>query len=197
MADELQPITTEATEATEEEREHAWHEWMGMAVGMTGILSILAIIVSVFALASTNSGSTAAAAPIASSSAALNAAAAPVIQSEAIKLLVKADDEHGRRGPDGKWHDAFLPADFTVHAGDKVTVTVENYDGGPHTFTSPSMGVNAMIPGGGSLSSPRELTFTFTAPKKAGRYQWWCAVPCDPWAMAHDGYMRGFVTVSA
>jgi hypothetical protein len=41
------------------------------------------------------------------------------------------------------------------------------------------------------------MTFTFTAPKKAGRYQWWCAVPCDPWAMAHDGYMRGYVTVSA
>lgn len=194
MADEAQPITTEATE---EEREREWHEWMGIAVGMTGVLSILAIIVSVFALASSNSGSTAAAAPVASSSPALSATTAPVIQSEAIKLRVKADDEHGRRGPDGKWHDAFLPADFTVHAGDKVTVTVENYDGGPHTFTSASMGVNAMIPGGGSLSSPREMTFTFTAPKRAGRYQWWCAVPCDPWAMAHDGYMRGYVTVSA
>ena len=125
---------------------------MGIAVGMTGILSILAITVSVFALASSNSGATAAAAHVASPSAALSATAAPVIQSEAIKLLVKADDEHGRRGPDGTWHDAFLPADFTVHAGDKVTVTVENYDGGPHTFTSPAMGVNAMIPGGGSLS---------------------------------------------
>ena len=116
MADEAQPITTEATE---EEREREWHEWMGIAVGMTGVLSILAIIVSVFALASSNSGSTAAAAPVASSSPALSATTAPVIQSEAIKLRVKADDEHGRRGPDGKWHDAFLPADFTVHAGDK------------------------------------------------------------------------------
>ena len=115
---------------------------------------------------------------------------------EAIKLAVKADDEHGRLGPDGKWHDAFLPADFTVHAGAKVTVTVSNYDGGAHTFTSPAMHLNAVIPAG-SMQHPHETTFTFTAPKQAGRYAWWCAMPCDPWAMAHDGYMRGYVTVAA
>jgi plastocyanin len=94
------------------------------------------------------------------------------------------------------WHDAFLPADFKVRPGAKVTVTVENYDGGAHTFTSPSLAVNATLPAG-SLSHPHQTTFTFTAPKKAGRYAWWCAMPCDPWAMSHDGYMRGYVTVAA
>ncbi len=105
--------------------------------------------------------------------------------------------EHARRGPDGKWHDAFLPADFTVRPGHKVTITFNNYDGGAHTFTSPAMGVNAIIPGGGSVGAPHKTTFTFTAPTKPGKYAWYCAVPCDPWAMAHDGFMRGYVTVKA
>ena len=33
-------------------------------------------------------------------------------------------------------------------------MTVVNYDGGPHSFTSPAMGVNETIPGGGSLTAP-------------------------------------------
>ena len=116
--------------------------------------------------------------------------------SQALTLNVKSNTEHGKRGPDGNWHDAFLPADFTVHAGETVTVTVYNYDDMPHSFTSQSLAVNQTIPGG-SASSPSKTTFKFTAPSRSGSYQWWCALPCDPWAMAHDGYMRGYVTVSA
>ena len=78
-----------------------------------------------------------------------------------------------------------------------MIVTVTNYDSGPHSFTSPSLGVNETIPGGGTMAVPRTVTFTFTAPAKAGKYQWWCSVPCDPWSMAHNGFMRGFVTVTA
>jgi hypothetical protein len=37
----------------------------------------------------------------------------------------------------------------------------------------------------------------FTAPAKAGSYIWYCKVPCDPWAMAHAGYMIGRVKVAA
>jgi hypothetical protein len=180
----------------EQNQAQAWHEWMGIAVGLTGLLSIMAIIVSIVALSSSNSGSVAQAATATPTAATLNPASAPVVKPQAISIAVKADDEHGRKGPDGQWHDAFLPADFSVRSGAKVTVTVTNYDGGPHTFTSPAMGVNAIIPGGGSLTSPHTMTFTFTAPKTAGKYQWWCAVPCDPWAMAHNGYMRGYVTVT-
>jgi plastocyanin len=172
---------------------------MKIAIGLVGLLSLTAIILSVFALAASNSGTNASAAAPATVSAggsALGSAAAPLPAPQTIKVAVKADDEHGRLGPDGKWHDAFLPADFKVHPGAKVTVTVENYDGGAHTFTSPSLAVNATLPAG-SLSHPHQTTFTFTAPKKAGRYAWWCAMPCDPWAMSHDGYMRGYVTVAA
>ena len=186
-------------DTTDDRRDRASRDWMKIAIGLVGLLSLTAIILSVFALAASNSGTNASAAAPATESAggsALGSAAAPLPAPQTINVGVKADDEHGRLGPDGKWHDAFLPADFKVHPGAKVTVTVENYDGGAHTFTSPSLAVNATLPGG-SLSHPHQTTFTFTAPKKAGRYAWWCAMPCDPWAMSHDGYMRGYVTVAA
>ena len=182
----------------EYQRARASRDWMKIAIGLVGLLSLTAIILSVFALAASNSGTNASATPatVSAGGSALGSAAAPLPAPQTINVAVKADDEHGRLGPDGKWHDAFLPADFKVHPGAKVTVTVENYDGGAHTFTSPSLAVNATLPAG-SLSHPHRTTFTFTAPKKAGRYAWWCAVPCDPWAMSHDGYMRGYVTVAA
>jgi plastocyanin len=204
MLDQMEPTDEiEHTDATvdelvaEQAKEKVWHEWIGIAVGITGLLSVVAILLPIVALSSSSSGTSAQATPGASASAAASGASAvPVSKPQAVKLMVKADDEHGRRGPDGKWHDAFLPANFTVHPGDTVTVTVDNYDSGPHTFTSPSLGVNETIPGGGSLSAPHQVTFKFTAPKKLGKYQWYCALPCDPWAMAHNGYMRGFVTVA-
>jgi plastocyanin len=178
--------------------ERAWREWMMIGLGLTALLAVASTIIAVFALASKNptQGSSAPAVAAATHRAGSGAAVAAV-KPQALTIAVKADDEHGRLGPDGKWHDAFLPADFAVRAGSTVTVTVHNFDGGPHTFTSPAMGVNAIIPGGGSLGAPNTVKFTFKAPTKPGRYAWWCAVPCDPWAMAHDGYMRGYVTVKA
>ncbi len=111
-----------------------------------------------------------------------------------VHLVVKSDAEHGKKGPDGKWHDAFLPASFTVKPGTKVIVSVRNYDEGAHSFSAPGLHVNVLIRGGGA-TKPRTTRFTFVAPKKAGKYQWWCNQPCDPWAMAHLGYMRGVVVV--
>lgn len=179
--------------ADKTENDRAYREWMMVAVGLTGLLPVLAIIVSVVALSSNNpSRGTTVALP-----AAATTAATPKPAVTSMRIAIKADDEHGRKGPDGQWHDAFLPADFSVAPGATVKITFVNYDGGPHSFTSPTMGVNQTIPGGGSLTPPRTVTVTFTAPKTAGKYAWWCAIPCDPWAMAHDGYMRGFVTVKA
>jgi plastocyanin len=110
-------------------------------------------------------------------------------------LVIKTSEEHARKGPEGQWHDAFLPASFSVSAGQRVDVTVYNYDEGEHSFTSPAMGLNVTFEGGGE-SSPHRSTFSFVAPRKVGRYEWFCAYPCDPWSMAHIGYMRGYVTVS-
>lgn len=115
--------------------------------------------------------------------------------TENVKLVVKTDEEHAKKGPDGKWHDAFLPADFSVKAGTTVQVTVYNYDEAPHSFTAPELGTNATIAAGGE-KKPSKTTFTFKAPKKAGKYEWICVQPCDPWAMSHDGFMKGYVTVT-
>jgi hypothetical protein len=114
---------------------------------------------------------------------------------EDVKISVKSDEEHGKMGADGNWHDAFLPADFLVQPGAVVRVTVYNYDEGEHTFTAPGLGTDVKIPAG-SEAKPAVTTFTFRAPQKTGRYEWFCALPCDPWAMSHNGFMRGYVSVA-
>ncbi len=114
----------------------------------------------------------------------------------------------GHLGPDGKGHDMFLPSDLSVKVGDKVTVTVANYDEGPHTFTAPDLGVNATIaPATNSKKGiPSHTTFTFVV-KKAGKFRWYCMVPCDGkqagWAMTpgssgpdQDKYMAGYVVAA-
>lgn len=122
-------------------------------------------------------------------------AASASTETETMKLVVKSDEEHGKMGLDENWHDAFLPGDFSVEAGSTVKVTVYNYDDAEHTFTAPGLEANVTI-AGGSESKPAVTTFTFHAPQKAGRYEWFCALPCDPWAMSHNGFMRGYVSVA-
>jgi plastocyanin len=176
-------------------KERAWHEWVMVSVGLVGLLSVMAMILSAVALSSTSgTHTTVVTVPAAATPA---AAGVPTPKPVAVSMSVKADSEHGRLGPDKQWHDAFAPADFSVRAGSTVTISVANFDSGPHTFTAPALNVNGTIPGGGSMAAPSRGTFTFTAPSKPGKYAWWCAVPCDPWAMAHDGFMRGYVTVIA
>jgi plastocyanin len=154
------------------------------------ILSFVTVAAAAIVLAGCGGGSSSQATAPAAQPAATQA---PLTQS--LTLLVRSDTEKARRGPDGQWHDAFLPGDFSVKAGATVTVTVWNYDSA-HSFNAPELGINATLKGG-TLKSPHETTFTFKAPSKPGSYQWFCALPCDPWAMAHDGYMRGFVKVTA
>ena len=110
-------------------------------------------------------------------------------------IVVKSDEQRGKKGPDGKWHDAFLPGDFRVLAGVPVRITVVNYDDVPHSFTSPTLHLNKIVPAAKG-AKPGKVTFTFTA-KRAGTYLWWCATPCDPWAMRHSEYMRGYVKAVA
>jgi plastocyanin len=121
------------------------------------------------------------------------ASAAPATAS--ISIAVKSDTQHAKKGSDGKWHDAFLPARFAVRTGQKVTVTIRNYDGAAHTFTSPRLALNVRIRPG-TLAHPSLTTFTFKAPR-AGSYTWQCTGACDPWAMTHLGYMMGRITVLA
>jgi plastocyanin len=104
-----------------------------------------------------------------------------------------ADSNQKVKGPDGKWHDGMLPGDPTVQAG-KVTATVYNYDTSVHTINSDGLGLAEKIPPAHG-NTPGKLTFTFTA--APGKYEWYCIEPCDPWAMTHNGYMRGYITVHA
>ncbi len=109
-------------------------------------------------------------------------------------------------GPDNKTHDAFVPSNFTVYAGQIVNLTVMNFDDMPHSFTSTSLSVNFQIPGTETPGVPAVSSFQFT-PTVAGVDRWWCAIPCDTdadgWAMttgsdgqpSQIGYMGGFVTV--
>jgi plastocyanin len=156
--------------------------------GFTQLAAVFALLLSMAALLAVafktdNSGSQIA-----------TAASPTAAPAQHVKIVIKSDEEHGKLGPEGTWHDAFLPADFSVKAGATVKVTVYNYDEGEHSFTSSQLGTNVMI-AAGTESKPAVTTFTFHAPQKAGNYLWICAMPCDPWAMNHDGFMRGYVKV--
>ena len=153
-----------------------------LAATIAVLLSMAALLAVAFKLGNGNANSAGATA----------AAAGP---SESVKLVVKSDDEHGKMGADGNWHDAYLPADFSVKAGATVHVTVYNYDDMPHSFTSPGLGTNVEV-AAGSEGKPSKTTFTFHAPQKAGSYEWFCDLPCDPYSMTHFGFMKGHVTVT-
>jgi plastocyanin len=173
--------------ATQDDKRHDLG-FTQLAAVFAVLLSMASLLAVAFKLDNSEGGQTATAAMNTGTS-----AAAP--SGESVKLVIKTDEEKGKMGPDGNWHDAFLPADFSVKAGETVRVTVYNYDAMPHSFNSSQLGTNVTIPGG-SEDKPSETTFTFHAPQKAGSYEWYCEMPCDPWAMSHNGFMRGRVTVT-
>jgi plastocyanin len=154
-----------------------------LAAGFAVLISLAALLGVAFRVEDGNRAQTANAATV--------AAAAP----ESLKLVVKSDEEKGKKGSDGNYHDAFLPADFSVKSGATVRVTVYNYDDMPHTFTATELGVNANVPAGAE-DKPSKVTFSFQAPQEAGSYEWFCALPCDPWSMTHYGFMKGHVKVT-
>lgn len=165
--------------------------------GFSLFVATVALLVSFTALLAVafKLNSSGAATPEHAMSTPMTTGAPPADATEQVSLTIKSDEEHAKMGPDGNWHDAYLPADFTVKPGSTVEVTVHNYDEATHTFTSTGLGTNQTI-AAGSATRPSTTTFTFTAPAKKGSYEWHCLMPCDPWAMSHAGYMKGAVTVA-
>lgn len=111
----------------------------------------------------------------------------------------------GKPGPDGKLHDSFFALDpTTVKVGQKVTIEVVNYDGGQHSMTFNDLGLNWIIPGKDKASgTPGSFSTTLTL-TRAGRFRWYCAIPCDGgsgrWAMGvsaagmgQDDFMAGYL----
>jgi nitrous oxide reductase len=88
--------------------------------------------------------------------------------------------------PDGKLHDAFSVTNFTVRAGQPVKLVINNTDNGDHSITAMAAGVNIVV-------RPGMHTYTLLVHKQ-GRFEWMCTFPCDPYSMAHVGYMRGYIT---
>lgn len=124
------------------------------------------------------------------------AGGAPVTPAAvALKMTIDAPPVGGVKGSNGMVDEAYTPATLTMSVGTTYDVTILNYSKDGHTWTLPELNVNAVVPVGSS-SSPSVTHFTVT-PKKAGTYQWFCAVPCEKWSMATNGFMRGYVVVKA
>ena len=112
----------------------------------------------------------------------------------------------GAKASDGLRHDTTLGASFSVPRGSRVTVTVYNYDEGPHTITAPKLGLNVTIPGAKNEEKgiASKKTFTFVA-NKTGKFLWHCTLPCDAgqsyWDMKSPskkiGFMAGYFTITA
>jgi plastocyanin len=130
----------------------------------------------------------------ASTSQAAHVAAAP--PPERINMTIVPD---ALLGSNKRTHDAFIPAYLTAQVGQQVTVTVYNLDTSPHSFTAPALHLNVIVPGAKAQGLVATNTFSFTVNKK-GVYQWRCILPCDngganAWAMTHNGYMAGTITI--
>jgi plastocyanin len=113
------------------------------------------------------------------------AAATPTTVAKVVDLKVIAE---GKKGPEGTLHDEFTVTEFNVKVGQPVTLHIDNTDDTAHSITSAEAGVNIVV-------QPGTHNYTLTV-SKAGKFQWNCALPCDPWAMVHPGYMAGYITAS-
>ena len=170
------------------------HRVRGLVTLVAGIVIVAAVVFAITAGAGAIwhkvTGTTPA--PGASTSAVVPASASNAVQ---VKLEINPPPLGGVKGPDGLVHDAFVPGTFTMTVGKTYDVTIYNYDVQSHSWMSPDLNVSAVAPAG-TASSPSITHFTIK-PTKPGTIQWFCALPCDKWAMAHNGFMRGYVTVVA
>ncbi len=106
----------------------------------------------------------------------------------AAKVLDLEVIPEGRKGPEGQLHDNFTVTDFHVEVGQRVTLHIDNTDTAVHSITSQEAGVNIVV-------QPGTHDYTLVV-ERAGKFEWHCAFPCDPWSMERLGYMRGFITAT-
>jgi plastocyanin len=121
--------------------------------------------------------------------AAVAAAPAPAAAAQVVSTTISGSS---KVGPDGKKHDAFTTTEFAVKVGQPLTLKIDNTDDVPHSISAPAAGVNI-------VAQPGTHTYSLVV-KQAGKFQWYCMVPCDTdtngWAMQHPGFMSGYITAS-
>ncbi len=188
-------MSSGSTVVSQGPREAGSHRLRGLATLVTGVVFVAAVVFAITAGVGAIWHKVTATPVTSAAPAASTATPAADPTAVQIKLAVNPPPLGGVKGPDGLVHDAFVPGSFTMTVGTTYDVTIYNYDTQSHSWMSPSLNVDAVAPAG-SASSPSVTHFTIT-PKSAGTFQWFCALPCDKWAMAHNGFMRGFVTVKA
>jgi Cupredoxin-like domain len=120
--------------------------------------------------------------------AAATVAAAAAVPTEAAKVVNLKVIPEGKKGPEGTLHDDFTVTEFNVKVGKPVTLRIDNTDNTAHSITSAEAGVNIVV-------QPGTHDYTLKV-SKAGKFEWNCAYPCDPWSMAHTGYMAGYITAT-
>jgi plastocyanin len=157
---------------------------------LAGVGIVAALLMSIAALSRSGGKgeSSVAARPAAAQSAAPVAASKPAAASAvALKIIGSY-----KKASDGKLHDAFTKTEFAVKVGQPLTLKIDNTDDVPHSISSPTAGVQI-------VAQPGVHTYTLLV-NKAGKFQWYCMLPCDGdangWAMQHPGYMSGFITAA-
>jgi len=158
----------------------------GLALAAVFIFGVTAGVGSIWSAVTGHATNSVVAAP---------ASAASTPAAVQIKLSVNPPPLGGVKGSDGQVNDAFVPGTLSMKVGTTYDITIYNYDVQSHSWMAPALNVDAIAPAG-TASSPSVTHFTIT-PKSAGNFQWFCALPCDKWAMATNGFMRGFVVVKA
>jgi heme/copper-type cytochrome/quinol oxidase subunit 2 len=158
-------------------------EWLAGA----GIVAALLISIVALIQSSQNSEPRVVTQPAATQGAATAPAVTAPARTESLKIVGGA-----KLGPDGKQHDEFTKTEFAVKVGQPLKLKIDNTDDVPHSITAPVVGVNLMI-------RPGVHTYTLVV-TQAGKFQWFCIIPCDSdaggWAMSHPGFMAGYITAT-
>lgn len=154
---------------------------------LAGVGVVAALIMSMVALIQSGEKHETTRVVAAQPAAAKTAAASTVPQTISTKIVGAT-----KLGSDGKKHDIFTKTNFSVKVGQPVKVTIDNTDDVPHSISSPTAGVNI-------VAQPGVHTYTMVV-KSAGKFQWYCLLPCDGdangWAMKHPGYMSGYIVAA-
>lgn len=156
---------------------------------LAGVGILAAVLMSMVALIQSSQRSTtsASAQSVVKQAAATASAPAAAVKVESLKIIGSY-----KTGPDGAKHDAFTKTEFAVKVGQPLKLKIDNTDDVPHSITAPVVGVNI-------AAQPGTHTYTLVV-NKAGRFQWYCMIPCDSdahgWAMQNPGFMSGYITAT-